>query len=88
VARWEKGLFAFPAFPIEVVDTTGAGDAFHGGFIYGLLQGWEVEEIVSFASAVGTLNCRSLGGRTALPSRAEVDDFIDQHRELCVPTPI
>ncbi len=88
VACWEKGTFAFPAFPIEVVDTTGAGDAFHGAFIYGLLQDWPVEEVVRFASAVGTLNCRSLGGRTALPTRSEVDDFINQHQELFAPTPL
>ncbi|MEM7029474.1 MAG: PfkB family carbohydrate kinase [Chloroflexota bacterium] len=82
IASWDKGTFAFPAFPIEVVDTTGAGDAFHGGFVYGLLQEWTIEDIVRFASAVGTLNCRSLGGRTALPNRAEVDDFIAKHQAV------
>ena len=38
IGRWRNGTFLYPAFPVEVVDTTGAGDAFHGAFIYGLLQ--------------------------------------------------
>ena len=76
VARWDEKTWAFPSFPIEVVDTTGAGDAFHGGFIYGLLQEWEVEETIRFASAVAALNCRQLGGRTGLPTREAVEDFL------------
>ena len=48
VAKWEKGPLTLPAFPVDVVDTTGAGDAFHGGFIYGVLQGWSAPEIVRF----------------------------------------
>lgn len=76
VIRWEEGAFDFPCFPIDVVDTTGAGDAFHGGFIYGLLQEWDVEQTVRFASAVAALNCRQLGGRTGLPDRGEVDEFL------------
>jgi sulfofructose kinase len=76
VVRWEEGVFSFPCFPIDVIDTTGAGDAFHGGFIYGLLQEWEVERTVRFASVVAALNCRQLGGRTGLPDRDEVDGFL------------
>ena len=76
IVRWEKGAFSFPAFPVTVVDTTAAGDAFHGAFIYGLLQGWAVEEIVRLASAVAAMNCRALGGRTGLPTLAEVTRFL------------
>ena len=74
--RCDKGSFTFPALPVDVVDTTGAGDAFHGAFIYGLLQDWEMEQIVRFASAVAALNCRQLGGRTGLPRRQDVDRFL------------
>ncbi|MEW6755437.1 MAG: PfkB family carbohydrate kinase [Candidatus Latescibacterota bacterium] len=74
--RWQAGTCRFPAFPVEVVDTTGAGDAFHGGLIYGLLQGWEVERTVTFASAVAALNCRRLGGRTGLPDLRQVEEFL------------
>ncbi len=77
VAQWEAGLFTFPAFPVDVVDTTGAGDAFHGGFIYGALQDWSVTEIVRFASAVASINCRQLGGRSGLPTLEETYQFLE-----------
>ena len=64
------------AFPVPVVDTTGAGDAFHGGFIYAMLQGWDLHRVVTFANAVAALNCRVLGGRRGLPCRAEVDALL------------
>jgi sugar/nucleoside kinase (ribokinase family) len=60
-----------------VVDTTGGGDAFHAGFLYGLLRGWELERVAAFASAVGAMNCRALGGREALPTLAEVEAFLE-----------
>jgi len=63
-------------FQVDVVDTTGAGDVFHGGFIYGLLQNWEVTEILRFANAVAALKCRALGGRRGIPSLGEVLKFL------------
>ena len=77
VAKSEAGILKFPAFPVEVVDTTGAGDAFHGGFIYGVLQDWSASEIVRFASAVASINCRQLGGRSGLPTVEEVHQFLE-----------
>ena len=76
VAAWDGGSQAFPAFPVKVVDTTGAGDAYHGAFLYALLQGWGLPRMARFASAVGALNCRAMGGRKALPTRAEAEAFI------------
>ncbi len=76
IARWQGQTQRFPAFAVDVVDTTGAGDAFHGAFIYGLVQAWPPERIISFAAATAALNCRALGGRTALPSLAEVKTFL------------
>ena len=76
VVCWDQGLRQFPAYPVQVVDTTGAGDAYHGAFMYALLQGWDVPRMAQFASAVGSLNCRAMGGRSALPTRAEVDQFM------------
>lgn len=78
VAQWEGEPLALPAFSVDVVDTTGAGDAFHGGFIYGVLQDWDAAEIIRFASAVASLNCRQLGGRTGLPTVEEVHQFLAQ----------
>jgi sugar/nucleoside kinase (ribokinase family) len=62
IAYWQGQIHRFPAFSVEVVDTTGAGDAFHGAFIYGLLREWHPERIIPFASATAALNCRALGG--------------------------
>ena len=66
-------------FEVEVVDTTGAGDVFHGGFIYGLVQNWELEKILIFANAVAALKCLDMGGRRGIPSLKETQEFI-KHR--------
>jgi sugar/nucleoside kinase (ribokinase family) len=67
-----------PAFAVPggCRDTTGAGDAFHAGFIYGMLGGEEVENCMKFGNAVAALKCRALGGRTALPAAQELIEFI------------
>jgi sugar/nucleoside kinase (ribokinase family) len=62
-------------FKVDTVDTTGAGDVFHGGFIYGLLQNWEVKKILRFANAVAALKCQDLGGRKGIPTMEEVQRF-------------
>ncbi len=79
VVAWAEGSQAIPAYPVKVVDTTGAGDAYHGAFLYALLQDWDVPRMARFASAVGSLNCRAMGGRNALPTRPEVDQFMAQY---------
>jgi sulfofructose kinase len=58
------------------VDTTGAGDVFHAGFIYGLLRNWEIAEILRFANAVAALKCRDLGGRRGIPTLEEVNRLL------------
>jgi sugar/nucleoside kinase (ribokinase family) len=63
-------------------DTTGAGDAFHGGFLYGLLRGLDVETTMSIANATAALKCRSLGARTSLPAYEELREFLRQAQEL------
>ena len=69
--------FTVPAFRnISVVDTTGAGDVFHGAFIFGLLQGWDVEKTTRFSSAVSAIKCTRLGGRAAIPDYKTVQKFI------------
>ncbi|MFN2225099.1 MAG: carbohydrate kinase family protein [Anaerolineae bacterium] len=65
-----------PGFRVDAVDTTGAGDAFHGAFLYGMLQGWDLRRVATFANAAAALNCQTLGGRRGLPGRAEVDDLL------------
>jgi sugar/nucleoside kinase (ribokinase family) len=58
-------------------DTTGAGDAFHGGFLYGLLSGEEIERSLELANATAALKCRDLGARTALPTLTELNSFLN-----------
>jgi sugar/nucleoside kinase (ribokinase family) len=57
-------------------DTTGAGDAFHGGFLYGLLTGEDIETSLKLGNAVAAIKCSALGARTALPTDAELDEFL------------
>ena len=68
--------FHTPAFPVGVVDTTGAGDVYHGAFIFGLLQAWEVEKTAEFASAVAAMSCTRLGGRSGIPDLKCALDFL------------
>jgi sugar/nucleoside kinase (ribokinase family) len=68
-------------FKVKAVDTTGAGDVFHGGFIYGLLQNWELEEILKFANAVAALKCQDLGGRKGIPTLKEIKKFLSLRTE-------
>lgn len=71
-------LIESPAFAVPggCRDTTGAGDAFHAGFIYGILHGEEIETCVKVGNAVAALKCRALGGRTALPDASELREFL------------
>lgn len=72
-----------PAFTVPVVDTTGAGDAFRGGFVASWLRfgpDASVATLLEYASAVAGLNCRSLGAQTALPVWADVDGLVTRQR--------
>jgi sulfofructose kinase len=64
--------------PGGCVDTTGAGDAFHAGFLYGLLQGEDIETTLKIGCAVAALGCRALGARTGLPNRDELVAFLKE----------
>lgn len=56
-----------PAFEVPVVDTTGCGDVFHGGYLYGLLQGWPLPQRLRFAAACAALKAGEPGGRSGIP---------------------
>src|SRR6185503_19073826 len=64
------------AFPVDVVDTTGAGDAFHGAFALALASGCSDEECARVASAVAALKCGRLGARAGIPTALELDAFL------------
>lgn len=70
------------AYEVEVVDTTGAGDTFHGAFAYGLARGWDTIHCCDFAAAVASIKCTKPGGRTALPSLADVARFMGKRSLL------
>ena len=74
-----NNAFKTPAFKIQAVDTTGAGDVFHGGYIYGLLKGWEIKDTVLFASALAAMKCRKIGGRSGIPHLREIMKFLHMH---------
>lgn len=75
---WMDGddVRTMPAVPVDVIDTTGAGDVFHGAFALALAEGRCVDEAVRFASAAAALKCTMLGGREGAPSRAAVDELL------------
>lgn len=60
-----------PGFHVNAVDTTGAGDVFRGGFIYGLLQGWETERVLRFANSAAAVSCTRLGAMDGVPTVEE-----------------
>jgi sulfofructose kinase len=69
--------FRTPAFKVDVIDTTGAGDVFHGAYIVGLLKGWNLEQIALFSTAVSAIECTKLGGRIGIPNFDEVMSFLN-----------
>jgi sugar/nucleoside kinase (ribokinase family) len=65
-----------PAFPVEVADTTGAGDSFNAGFLHAWMRGEPIGDCLSFASACGGLSTRGMGGTATQPDEEEVRRFL------------
>jgi len=87
IKRGEQGVlvhsgdeaFELPAPPVEVLEPSGAGDAFAAGVILGMLEGWDLERSVRFASVLGASACTALGCWAGVFSREEADQFIAEH---------
>ena len=75
-------LLRMPAFAVEAVDTTGAGDVFRGAFIYAYLEGWTLEAALRFANAVAAVSCTRLGAIASVPSKAEAERFLAEAEPL------
>jgi sulfofructose kinase len=65
-----------PAFTVDAVDTLGAGDVWHGAFALALAEGRSEAEAIRFASAAAALKCTRFGGRSAIPTRTQVEQFL------------
>jgi sugar/nucleoside kinase (ribokinase family) len=71
-ALWEGNLVEIPGIPVKCVDTTGAGDVFHGAFVYALLENHSVGRCLRFANTAAALSCTRYGARGGIPSLEEV----------------
>jgi sulfofructose kinase len=76
-----EALYHQPAFRIEVVDTSGCGDVFHGAYAAALSRGMTMQERVRTASAVAALKARKPGGQTGIPGKGETDSFLRERVE-------
>jgi len=80
----DSEIIAIPAFQVDALDTTGAGDVFHGAYIFGLLQGLDLADTIRFASAVAAIKCRCIGGRTGIPDKTASLRFLAE-RGVVIP---
>jgi sulfofructose kinase len=77
VLVWDGHEFHYaPAYQVEAVDTTGAGDTFHAGFIYGFLRGWPLQRQLEFACAAAALNCTAVGARGGIQPVERIEHFM------------
>ena len=82
VLAWDGEQFHFaPSYVIDPVDTTGAGDTFHAGFIYGFLRGWPLPCQLEFACAAAALNCTALGARGGIQPVEKIEQFMATNRK-------
>jgi sugar/nucleoside kinase (ribokinase family) len=67
--------FHTSAYEVDAVDTTGAGDVFHGAYLAGLVSGWDLRRTADFSSAVAAIHCTVPGNRRGIPTMQEVEAF-------------
>lgn len=75
LARQGETAVTAPPLTVNVIDTTGAGDSFDAGFIYGYLHNWPLERSLQLAVACGSLSTRATGGTAAQPTLSEIEDW-------------
>jgi sulfofructose kinase len=78
LARVDGGFIYSPAFVVNCVDTTGAGDVFHGAFCYAVVQGMAMRETLEFSNAMAALNCTRIGARGGIATAAEARALIER----------
>ncbi len=72
----ESAILRQKAFKVKAVDTTGAGDVYHGAYIFGFLNGWDLQKRMELGSAAAAIKCTKAGGRTAIPTFNQVKKFL------------
>jgi sulfofructose kinase len=78
LARAEGRFVYSPAFVVNCLDTTGAGDVFHGAFCYAVLQGMSLAETLEFSNAMAALNCTQVGARGGIASAGEARALMER----------
>jgi sugar/nucleoside kinase (ribokinase family) len=76
IARRRGQVVRSPGYQVEVVDTTGAGDSFNGGFLHGYLAGMDLGACLDLGNACGALSARGIGGTTTQATLQEAEKFI------------
>ena len=77
---WDKGQpVRYPVFPVQAIDSNGAGDTFHGAFLTGRLKGLSVPEACTFASAASAIKCTRFGAQEGIPGYEEVLQYLQEH---------
>jgi sugar/nucleoside kinase (ribokinase family) len=82
VLAWDGARFHYvPAFQVNVVDSTGAGDIFHAGFLFALAKGWDLPRQLEFACAAAALNCTGVGARGGIRPVEEIEHLLRTGRK-------
>ena len=81
-----EGEFLYsPAYVVNCLDTTGAGDVFHGAFCYSVLEGMPISEALDFSNAMAALNCTAIGARGGIKSQREVRQLMSRAERRSLP---
>jgi sulfofructose kinase len=78
LARFENRFVYSPAFVVHCVDTTGAGDVFHGAFCYAVIENMPLPDALEFSNAMAAMNCMALGARGGISTRAAAETLIER----------
>lgn len=74
----DGSVASMPSYSVDVVDTTGAGDIFHGAFLYGLLSGWSAERTLAFSNAASALCCTAPGARGGVEGLDQILELMER----------
>ncbi|MFH2037256.1 MAG: PfkB family carbohydrate kinase [Candidatus Zixiibacteriota bacterium] len=77
----DEGFIEQKAYMVKTIDTTGAGDVYHGAYIFGLLNGYDLKERMRFGAIAAAIKCTRPGGRLGIPTLKQVRDFIRKAAE-------